>query len=228
MTTKIIEKKSKIKSSGFYTPLEASRISQVPLWTVHDWRRKGIVLPTIEWIDETSKSHIGHNFETVVFLRLIKYLREKGISLLQSVTTINKLNIRLGSPSKRWANAKIFVCEKDIIVHDMTDGYGSTIVNKNHQVIWEVFFGDDFKRLKERADALLIPEIYMNHVEIDLNIQNGLPILKNTTMLTSTIHELSKSGYAPKDIHDLYPFIALNKIKGAEEYELFLDRVGKN
>lgn len=228
MSTNLLVKPTNGESLGFYTPAEASRIAQVPLWTVHDWRRKGIVLPTVEWIDETNKIHLGHNFETVVFLRLIKLLRDKGISLLQSVKAIKKLNTRLGSPSKRWADAKIFVRGKEVIVNDESDGYGSTVVTKGHQVIWEVFFGEEFRRLKERADALLIPEKYMNYVEIDLSIQNGLPIILNTSILTNPIHKLCQQGYEYKDIRDMYSFIPLRKIKGAEEYERFLDRVGKN
>ncbi len=228
MTTKLISKPTNGKSLGFYTPTEASRIAQVSLWTVHDWRRKGIVIPTVEWIDETNKIHLGHDFETVVFLRLIRLLRNKGISLLQSVKAVKQLNTRLGSPSRRWANAKIFVSGKEVIVNDESDGYGSTDVTKGHQVIWEVFFGEEFKRLKERADALLIPEKYMNHIEIDLSIQNGLPIIMNTSILTNVIHSLSQQGYGYEDIHDMYSFIPLRKIKGAEEYEQLLDKFGKN
>ena len=227
MTTKLSTKPTN-GSHGFYTPAEAARIAQVSLWTVHDWRRKGIVLPTIEWIDETNKTHLGHNFETVVFLRLIRLLRDKGISLLQSVKAIKALNTRLGSPSRRWANAKIFVSGKDVIVNDESNGYGSTDVTKGHQVIWEVFFGEEFRRLKERADALLIPEKYMNFVEIDTTIQNGLPIILNSTILTRTVHKLCQRGYGYRDIRDMYPFIPLTKIRGTEGYESFLDKVGKN
>ena len=224
----ILAKEPEVKSLGFYTSAEASRIAQVSLWTAHDWRRKGIVLPTVEWIDEINKVHLGHNFETVVFLRLIKLLRGKGISLFQSVKAIKRLNIRLGPPSRRWANAKIFVRGKEVIVNDESNGYGSTVVTKGHQVIWEVFFGEEFKRLKERADALLIPEKYMNYVEIDLAIQNGLPIILDSTILTRTVHKLCQRGYEYLDIRDMYPFIPLSKIKGAEDYESFLDKVGKN
>ena len=190
MTTELMSKPTNGKSLGFYTPAEAARIAQVSLWTVHDWRRKGIVLPTVEWIDEIDKTHLGHNFETVVFLRLIKLLRDKGISLLQSVKAVKKLNIRLGPPSRRWANAKIFVRGKEVIVNDESDGYGSTDITKGHQVIWEVFFGEEFRRLKERADALLIPEKYMNFVEIDPSIQNGLPIILNSTILRKPLNNL--------------------------------------
>ena len=228
MTTELLAKPTHGKSLGFYTPAEAARIAQVSLWTVHDWRRKGIVLPTIEWIDETNKIHLGHDFETVVFLRLIRLLRDKGISLLQSVKAVKALNTRLGSPSRRWANARIFVSAKHVIVSDESDGYGSTDVTKGHQVIWEVFFGEEFRRLKERADALLIPEKYMNFVEIDTSIQNGLPIILNSTILTRTVHKLCQRGYDHRDIRDMYPFIPLSKIEGAEGYESLLDKVSKN
>ncbi|MFC1967133.1 hypothetical protein ACFLV2_00595 [Chloroflexota bacterium] len=229
MTIKSLSKPINSESLGFYTPAEASRIAQVPIWTVNSWRRNGIVVPSVEWIDETNKTHIGHTFETVVFLRLIRLLRDKGkISLLQSVKAVKELRTRLGTPGRRWADAKIFVLNKEVIVADESDGYGSTIVTRGHQTIAEFFFGEEFKRLKERADALLIPEKYMNYIEIDPSIQNGLPIVSNSSVLSILIHKLYVQGYEYRDIHDMYPFIPLNKIKGVEEYESFLDKIGKN
>jgi uncharacterized protein (DUF433 family) len=213
---------------GFYTSAEASRIAQVPLWTVHFWRRSGIVIPSVEWIDEQEKIHIGHTFETVVFLRLIRLLREKKIALPQSVKAVKSLRDRLGPPSKRWADAKIFADNKDVYVYDASDGWESTVATRSHQRVAEFFFGEEFRRLKERADALLIPEQFMDYVEIDPTIQNGLPIILDTSVLTNLVHKLKQQGYEYIDIEEMYPFIPSDKIIGAEEYETFLDQVGKN
>jgi len=213
---------------GFYTPVEASRIAQVPKWTVDSWRRGGIVIPSIEWIDERNKVHIGHTFETVVFLRLIRLLREKTITLFKSVKVVKELRDRLGTPSERWADAKIFVYKKDVIVYDASDGWESTVATRGHQKIAEFLFGEEFKRLKERADALLIPEQFMDYVEIDPAFQNGLPIILGTTVLTSIIHKLKQQGHEYVDIEEMYPFIPNSKITGADKYETFLDKVSKN
>ncbi len=228
MTTELLTKPTNGESLGFYTPIEASRYAQVPIWTVHSWRRHGIIIPSVEWTDEIEKVHIGHTFETVVFLRIIRLLRDKGTSLLTAVSAVKNMRERLGTPSERWADAKFFVRNKEIILSDNTDGWEYTVVTKRNQKVAELLFGDEFKRLKERADALLIPEQFMDYVEIDTLIQNGLPIIFDTSILTRTIHRLCHQGYKHQDIHDMYPFIPLSKIRGSEEYELFLDKVGEN
>lgn len=228
MITKLISRPTNGKSLGFYTPIEASRYAQVPIWTVHSWRRHGIIIPSVEWTDELDKVHIGHTFETVVFLRIIRLLRDKGTSLLTAVRAVKSIHERLGTPSERWASAQFFVRNKEIIVSDETDGWESTVATKRNQKVAELLFGDEFKRLKERADALLIPEPFMNYVEIDPSIQHGLPIILETTILTNVIHKLHIQGYEYRDIKDMYPFVPDDKITGAGDYELFLDQEIKN
>ena len=61
MTTELLAKPTNGKSLGFYTPAEASRIAQVPQWTVNSWRRAGIVIPSIEWIDEQEMAENGYD-----------------------------------------------------------------------------------------------------------------------------------------------------------------------
>jgi uncharacterized protein (DUF433 family)/DNA-binding transcriptional MerR regulator len=225
MISTVIRKPAKSQALGFYTPYEASRIAQVPQWTVNFWRRSGIVIPSVKWVDEKNNEHAGHTFETVIFLRLIRLLREKGIPLGESVKSVKRLRDRFGTPSKKWAEAKIFVAAEDVVAYYGKDGWDSTDVTKGHQKVAEVILGDEFKRLKERADALLIPEEFLPYVEIDPNIQNGLPIILDTSMQTSLIHRLRQLGHSNVDIRDMYPFIPNNKIIGAERYETFLDRV---
>ena len=228
MTYHLETKASSRKPIGFYTPHEASRIAQIPLWTINSWRRNGIVIPSVKWTDELKTEHIGHTFETVVFLRLIRLLREKRISLYSAVKAVKQLNERFGYPSKRWVEARIFVEGKDVFVYDKRDNWDTTVVTRGHQKVSEFIFGEEFELLKDRADALLIPSQFMKYVEIDTSIQNGLPIIFNTTILTSLIHSLIQQEYEYHDIHEMYPFISIEKITGAEEYEKFLDRVSLN
>jgi hypothetical protein len=100
--------KRNIKSTGFYTTAEASRLALVPAWTLNNWRRNGIIIPAVTWIDENKKSHQGHTFETVVFIKLLRLLRERNISLFKAVKALNEIRERFGPPSTRWAGAKIF------------------------------------------------------------------------------------------------------------------------
>ena len=228
MTTELLTKPTNGKSLGFYTPADASRIAQVPQWTLNSWRRAGIVIPSIEWIDEQEKSHFGHTFETVVFLRLIRMLRDKSITLIESVKAVKELKERFGCPSKNWATVKIFVYGKDVVVYDESDGWDSTIATKANQKLAEFFFGVEFTQLKERADALLIPNQFLEFVEIDTSIKNGLPIIFDTSVPTSLIHSFRNQGYIFNEIQEMYPFIGRKYIIGAEKYETYLDKTTHN
>lgn len=230
MTTKPISKPANSKSHGFYTTIQAARIALVPHWTLSNWKRNGIIIPTVKWVDELNKEHLGHTFETVVFLRLLRLLREKGISLYKAVGAMQQLKKRFGSPNKRWADAKLFADREDAYVYEDKDKdmWGTTVATRYNQRVAEFVFGEEFILLKDRADALLIPSQFMDSVEIDPSIQNGLPIMLDTTILTSLIHKLSMQGYNYLDIHQMYPFIPDNKIKGAEGYETYLDKTSLN
>lgn len=218
------------KSLGFYASSEASRIALVPRWTLDNWKHNGIIIPTVKWVDESNKEHLGHTFETVVFIRLLRLLREKNISLYKAVKAVQQLKKRFGTPGKRWASAKIFADREDVYVYEDKDRdtWGVTVATRYNQKIAEFIFGEEFIRLKERADALLIPSQFMDFVEIDPSIQNGLPIVLDTSILTRIIHDLSSQGYKYTDIHRMYPFIQDNKIIGAEGYETYLDKMSLN
>ncbi len=218
------------KPLGFYTSAQASRIALVSSWTLSNWKRNGIIIPTVTWIDEFHKEHAGHSFETVVFMRLLRLLRDKDISLYMAVGALRRLKERFGTPSRRWADARLFVYRQDAFVYEEKDRdkRGTTAVTRYNQKVLDIIFGEHFAFLKERADALLIPERFMNFVEIDPAVQNGLPIVLGTKIMTSIIHDLSLQNYRPEDIHSMYPFIPKARIVGAEEYEAFLDKPSLN
>ena len=230
MTTDTILKRIVRKNLGFYTSAQASRIALIPHWTLTNWRHNGIIIPTVTWVDEFHKEHVGHTFDTVIFMRLLRLLRDKGISLYNAVTAMQQLKQRFGYPSKSWSRAKLFVYGKHIYVYEDRDRdkWGVTEITRYNQRVAEFVFGDEFVLLKQRADALLIPERFINYVEIDPVIQNGLPIVLGTKILTSAIHELSIQGYRPNDIQQMYPFIPESRIEGVEDYEKFLDNPNLN
>jgi len=212
------------ENHGFYLPKEAHRIARVPQWTLNSWRRQGVIVPSVEWIDEDSKSHLGHTFETVVFLRLLKMIRDEGITLIKAVEAVKSLRDRFGPPGKAWTNARIFVEHKDVYVY-ARDVWGTTVSTRHEQKLADPIFGKEFALLKDRADALLIPSEFQMYVEIDPVIRNGLPIVLNTSVQTSIIHSLRQQDYKYEDIHDMYPIISCESIIGANAYENFLDKV---
>ncbi len=207
---------------GFYTTAEASRIARVPQWTVNAWRREGVVVPSVEWTSEEGKSESGYTFETLVFLRLIRMLREQRISLLHAVEAVDSLRKRFGPPGVNWADARLFT-QNGRVFACKQDEWQTTMAPSHQKVFETLLFEEEFAGLKDRLDSLLVPKEFAKFVEIDPSIRNGLPIVINTTIPTNVIHNLRQQRYRYEQIHAMYPFITRRTIIGADKYEDFLD-----
>jgi len=209
------------EGQGFYSAAEASRIARVPPWTLGAWRREGVIVPSVEWVDEQGKAQVGYTFESLVFLRLTRMLREQHITLFKAVEAVCSLRHRFGPVGSSWAEARIFADTGNVFVYKRDEW--ETTMAPTHQRVIEQLFGEEFARLRDRADALLIPNEFMRFVEIDPTIRNGLPIVRNTTLQTSAIHSLRQQNYKYEQIRAMYPFIERRMIIGADRYEDFLD-----
>lgn len=142
--------------SGFHTPTEATRLARVRRSVLDAWR-EGIVRPTMRWVDEDGREHFGHGFEDVVCVRLLRMLRDQGISLEKAVNAVNELPKRFGPPGRRWEHARIFAQNRDAFVY-REDEWRTTIATRKGQKVADELFGEQFGSLRERADALLVPK----------------------------------------------------------------------
>ena len=86
----------------------------------------------------------------------------------------------------------------------------------------DVLFGEEFIQFRDRTDALLVPNRYQRHVEIDFSERNGLPIVRNTAIPTALIHGLHGRSEDYVSIQHNYPLLTLAQVKGADGYETFL------
>jgi len=224
-STVLSERPSRQRSHGygFYTPAQASRIAMVPEWTLSSWRRQGVIIPSADWHDEQDRSYTGYTFETLVYLRLVRLLRDNRITLLKAVEAVKSIRDRFGPPGRRWAEVRIIPDNGEAFVYH-ADEWSTTVATRHNQRVAEALLGKEFELLKDRIDALLIPQQYMAFVEIDPAIRNGLPLVYGTSMLTSVIHKLVAHGQTYGAIRYMYPFLPLDKISGADQYEIFLDK----
>jgi DNA-binding transcriptional MerR regulator len=182
---------------GFYTSSQAARLARLPLRLVRVWRRKGIIVQTIDWESEEGELKQGYSYEGLIFLRLIRMLREENVPLRRSVIAVRELRRRFGPPGPLWEEARIFHDRRDVFVYGR-DEWGTTVATRNSQRLMEELFGEEFRSLKERTDDLLIPSAFRDHVEIDPRIHNGLPIIFGTAVTTSLVHSLNQQGLIDK------------------------------
>jgi uncharacterized protein (DUF433 family) len=186
------------------------------------WSTKGIVVPTSKWIDEDDKETQGYSFEGLVYLRLVRLLRTQDIPMRAVVHAVNHLKDVFGPPGPRWEEARIFTDGRDIWV-DHKDTWGVTSASRRGQKAAQVLLGTEFALLKERADALLVPSHFARHVEVDPGTRNGLPVVRETTIQTATIHSLHGTGLTYKRIGEYYPHLSRTQIVRANRFEQFLD-----
>ena len=207
---------------GFYTPTEAARIARVPRLRLAAWRRQGIVIPTVHVTDLEGKDEDGYDFDALVYLRLLRMLRDRGISLEKSVKAVQHLRYRFGPPGPAWGSARIFVGGGEVSA-DAEDSWEVTQATGGGQRVADSLFGEEFARLCERADALLVPDQFQAMVMIDPDVRSGLPVLRGTTLETAVIYRLSQRGLTPRQIREYYPHLTPAQIKGALAFERFLD-----
>jgi uncharacterized protein (DUF433 family)/DNA-binding transcriptional MerR regulator len=216
------------RSVGFYTSRDAARLARVPRHRVDDWRREGIVVPTVKVRGDNGEEELGYTFEAIVYLRLLRRLRETDIPLLKAVEALKSLRERFGPPSRKWGDVRLFLYGGKVMVHkadewELTTASSRSPVLRQQKAIPTMLFGEDFERMRERVDALLLPPKFLPYIEIDPEARSGQPIVRGTTITTSLVYRLRRHGSSVKDIVSSFPVLNANQVKAAVAYETLLD-----
>ena len=208
--------------AGFYRPAEAARIARVPRNRLAAWKHEGIVVPRFKIEVADDAPEWGYTFAEVVYLRLLRVLRDHEVPLERAVKAVQHLESRYGPPGPAWSDVRIFTQGRDVYVEGK-DEWEVTVATRAGQKVATVLFGEEFERLRERADALLIPAQFRPFVEIDPAARSGLPIVRGTTIETNLLYRLHEQGHSPQRIHEFYPVVSLPQIEGAIKFEGFLE-----
>ena len=206
---------------GFYLPRDAARLARVAPTTLAYWGREGIIVPTLAWTDDDRKTKDGYSLSDVLYMRLVAILRLNH-PMRDVVYALKHITDRVGPPSPLWANV-VITPDADVWVEVLDDKWGQTSAMRGGQRGWPEFFSDEFQRLRERADAFLVPREFANHIEVDPAARNGAPIIRSTTITTNLIHTLRKQGISIGEITEYYPTLNRVHVAKADRYENFLD-----
>jgi len=208
-------------SQGFYLRPSAARLARVPLPTLRLWDKKGIVPPTVCWTGGQRTDAFGYTFEGLVYLRLIRMMREteRPFPMRKIVDTIKYLVTQFGPPGPKWVEARIVSDERDLWIQQPVVAAAS----RSGQMPLQVFFDQEFALFGEREDALLIPGEFMPWVEIKPALRNGMPIIRGTGIETAIIHAAFNQGLTTSALRRRYPFLTVPQINHSEGFEAFLD-----
>lgn len=210
---------------GFYSTAQVSRLARIPLRTLYDWRKRGIIEPAIIIQNQHGQvEDIGFSYAQLTILKIMRALRENQLDLKHMSVALQHLFERLGAPDKGWANAHVYIVG-DRIYADKPDEWQITAATQMGQKVDQRYFGDLFQELRtiDEPGAILIPQDLRPYVQIDPQVMGGQPVVRDTRIPTSLLMTLKERGKSIVQIANLYD-LSRKVIAKALAYEAFLSR----
>ena len=209
---------------GFYSTAQVSRLARVPLSTLYEWKRREIVSPDVEILNEHGEAiDHGYSYADLTIIKIMKAVSEKRLDLKSAHGTLRHLFQRLGPPD-RWEDAYVYIVGNRVFA-EQPDEWDVTAATQLGQRVERRLFGDMFEELRglEEPGAILIPPDFRPFIQIDPAIMGGEPVVRDTRVPTSILAALKRKGKSLAELARLYRPIAEGVIDKAIDYERFLD-----
>ncbi|GAI84547.1 unnamed protein product, partial [marine sediment metagenome] len=133
---------------GFYSTAQVSRLARIPLSTIYEWRRRGIIRPSLELVEGDLVADEGYSYSDLTLIRIIKALRDQRLDFDSAARALRHMYERLGPPDRGWVNETVYVVGNRIYV-DRPDEWEITDATELGQRVMETLFGDLFEELRE-------------------------------------------------------------------------------
>jgi len=210
---------------GFYSTAQVSRLTRIPGSTLYEWKRRGIIAPDVEILNERGQvvDH-GYSYADLTIIKIMRAVGEDRLDLKSVHGTLRHLFQRLGPPAGGWANAHVYIVGNKVYA-EQPDEWDVTAATQSGQRAERRLFGDMFEELRdlEEPGAVLIPPDFRPFVEINPAVMGGDPVVKDTRVPTSILAALRRKGKSPAELAKLYRPITERFIEKAIEYEEYLD-----
>ena len=206
---------------GFYTTIEAARLARVPTSTVRYWDSQGYVVSDWKYVDEDGRTQYGYDFEALLLLRMLKMMRDNHIGMSNAVLVLRHCVDRFGPPGPSWEDIAVFAFDGgDVFAYRANDPWETTAATRHGQKAAEELFGQEFHNLRHGADALLIPNEFLRFVEINPDVVDGAPVVRETHIKTAVLYAMAKLGRSTLDIvQNVYPFLTHVQVSKAIGFE---------
>ena len=213
-----------IEWQGFYSTAQVSRLARIPVSTLYEWRRRGIIRPSLELVEGGLVADEGYSYSDLTLVRIIKALRDKHLDFDSAATALRHMYERLGPPDRGWANERVYIVGNCIYV-DGPDEWKVTDATQLGQRVMEMVFGDLFEELREMDEeaSIIVPPQFRKYVQVKPEVMGGEPVIRDTRIPTATIVALLVN-HDIAELKKLYRRIPPEKIDKAIEYESYLDR----
>ena len=209
---------------GFYSTAQVSRLARIPLSTLYEWKRREIISPDVEILNEHGQAvDYGYSYADLTIIKIMKAVSEKRLDLKSAHGTLRHLFQRLGPPDE-WEEAYVYIVGNKGLA-EQPDEWDVTAATQMGQRAERRMFGNMFEELRglEEPGAILIPPDFRPFVQIDPAIMGGDPVVRDTRVPTSILAALKRKGKSIAELARLYRPIAEGVIEQAIKYESFLD-----
>lgn len=205
---------------GFYSTTQVSRLAGIPKRTLYAWKTKGIIAPSVQIIGAAGVKEEGYSYADLAIIKLMRGLRDRQLNLRSVAVALRHLFDRFGPPSgPQWQNAHVYLTGK-VVDAQKPDNWGVTVATMGGQKRMEVIVGELF----EEEAALLVPRSFADYVEIDPNVMEGMPVVRNTRIPTSVLAMMDDQGASLDELEDLYAPTPRDFLRMGVEFERTLDK----
>lgn len=208
---------------GFYSARQVSRLVGIPLSTLYEWRRSGVVRPSLQLLSDGEAVDEGYSYADLTLMRILRALRERQLDFDSAAKALHHLYERLGPPDQGWANERVYVVGNRVYA-DRPDEWEATDASALGQKVATVLFGDLFEELRELEEgaSILVPVQFRRYVEINPEVMGGEPVVKGTRIPTSVLAALLPKYKTVTRLARLYEPLPEEAIQKAIEYERHL------
>lgn len=204
---------------GFYSTSQVSRLASVPPRTLYDWKARGIIAPSVRIVDAGLVVDEGYSYADLGIIKLLRALRVKQLNLRSVAVSLRHLYERFGPPtSAGWASAHVYIIGKDVFAQK-PDDWDTTLATRSGQKAEMRVLGELF----EEEAAILVPKDYDAYVEINLDVMDGQPVIRDTRVPTTILAMMFDQGASIIELTTLYKPIPRGTIEKAIAFEKSLD-----
>jgi len=205
---------------GFYSTSQVSRLARIPLRTLYDWKSRGIIAPSVQVIDANGRVDEGYSYADLAVIKLSRALRVRQLNLRSIVIALRHLYKRFGPPNApEWSDAHVFVIGRNVFAQ-RPDDWDTTLATKHGQKAEMRVLGE----LVEEEAALLVPKAFSEYVEVNADVMQGQPVIRDTRVPTFVLAMMFEQGTQIDELAELYSPITVRAIEGAIAFESGLDK----
>lgn len=209
------------KWQGFYSAAQVSRLAAVPRRTLNDWKGRGVIRPSVRIIDAKGRAEEGYSYADLAIIKLLRALRVKQLNLRSIVIALRHLYDRFGPlDAQGWQNAHVYVVGKEVFAQK-PDDWDTTLATKHGQRAEMRVLGELF----EEEAGLVVPRAFSEYVEINLDVMDGQPVIRDTRVPTFMLAAMFEQGTPIDELTVLYSPTPAVAIERAIAFEKSLDEL---